>query len=272
MPTTLTEDGSTFPTDVTVPAAGDPVRAGPGSYLRAALQTLTNRSRWAYNLLTNGIPRVRVVSTIADMKAIVAPPNGSVAMQFGGSSPKLFIFVVYPSPPAQVTGFLYPADDGTGFWASEMYYLVTGSSGNLRLDPAVLSIQNRLFDVQHAADTSSTTASESPGSAFGPSITVNGVKTGDILLIDGQTQYEVNGSVGGGYIYIAINGSKVARSARFWSNNGMPDFSDLFTSLNYVATGDGNVTVQMWQMASSISSGNPHFNGNRTLRVMTVRP
>lgn len=121
MPANLTETND-FPSTITVPTAGDPVSAGPGSLLRGALQALTNRSRFLYELLTGGVRKLRFVESYAALKALTGMAKGSVAVVYIGNFPHLFCFLPSDSLPSQVTDMVYPADDETGFWMSERYW------------------------------------------------------------------------------------------------------------------------------------------------------
>lgn len=272
MPTTLT-DADNFVETITVPTAGDPVRAGASSPLRLALQGFSDRTRYLFNKITNGIPRIRVVSSVSALKALEEPLNGEVAIVFSGNYPRVFFFKVTGSPPSQIDNYLYPADDSSGFWASELWYITTGTGATLRMDPSVLAVPNRVFSLSGNTDDASPSidVTTSPGSLFGPSVTVNTLKAGDLVLIEGFARFDDNGGVGGGYVYIAVNGAKQELSRRWWSNN-IGSFQNMNPSLLYTVPSDGNYTFRMWQMASSVSSGNPTLKGPWTIRALVLRP
>lgn len=268
MPTNIT-DVDAFTDPVQVPTDGDPVESGPASYLRAGLQALSNRTRYAYNLLTNGVQRVRVVASTVALKALAAPPNGAVAVQFGGTSPKFFIFTVYPGPPAEIAGYLYPANDGTGFWASEMYYLTTGTGASLRIDPTVAPVPNRIVSVQSGSDTS-TVAISAVGAVFGPTLSV-AVNSGDLVMIDGHTNLNQNGAATAwfGTVYVSVNAVDQTDSQARW--DAVDVLRSISTRTLYTAAATGTLTVRLSYTASS-SSGTPNFSVMHYLRAMVIRP
>lgn len=269
MPTNIT-DVDAFTDPVQVPTDGDPVESGPASYLRAGLQALSNRTRYAYNLLTNGVQRVRVVASTVALKALAAPPNGAVAVQFGGTSPKFFIFTVYPGPPSEIAGYLYPADDGTGFWASEMYYLTTGTGASLRIDPTVAPVPNRIVSVQSGSDTS-TVAISAVGAVFGPTLSV-AVNSGDLVMIDGHTNINQNGASTDwkGTVYVSVNAVDQTDSQARW------DTVDVLRSVStrtlYTAGATGTLTVRLSYTSNSGTSGTANFSVMHYLRAMVIRP
>lgn len=268
MPTNLT-DVDAFTDPVQVPTDGDPVESGPASYLRAGLQALSNRTRYAYNLLTNGVQRVRVVASTSALKALATPPNGAVALYLAGASPKLFIFKVQASPPAEITGYLYPANDGTGFWATEMYFLTTGSGASLRMDPSILATPNRIVSVQSDNDTSTVPIGSS--GVFGPSLSV-AVNSGDLVMIDGHTNLNQNGAATDwrGTVYVSVDASNQTDSQARW------DTVDVLRSVStrtlYTAGAAGTLTVRLSYTANSGASGTPNFSVMHHLRAMVIRP
>jgi hypothetical protein len=133
MPTNLT-DTSAFTDPVQVPTAGDPVSAGPGTYLRNALQALANRTRYLYD----GVPRIRNVANTAALKAITGAVNGDVAILNGG---QIYLYKSGATVGTDLAGYRYDSGVSTGFWASPLYYITTGTP--LRLDVSVLAPPNR---------------------------------------------------------------------------------------------------------------------------------
>jgi len=80
--------------------------------------------RLEWPLYNDGVQVVRKVDSLIALKALVGMKNGHLAIYHNGNFPRLYHFVETGSPPSTITDFLYPADDSTGFWASELWWLV----------------------------------------------------------------------------------------------------------------------------------------------------
>lgn len=140
MPSNLTET-STWTSPFAVPTDGDPVDAGPASYLRAAWQTVANRTKYIKDFLDNGVPKLRYVTSPSAMKALTGMTDKEVCLVAGLG----LYFFRSGSPGSEVGGWTYPADDSSGYWYNVMIalYNVGGYSGtDPRLNTSTIRVAN----------------------------------------------------------------------------------------------------------------------------------
>lgn len=80
MPQDIT-DVDEFTSPCTAPADGDTRNA---TSVLTPLQKLANRTRWLYNKITNGVPRVQYFADLTSLKAVTGQVDGDVALALDG--------------------------------------------------------------------------------------------------------------------------------------------------------------------------------------------
>lgn len=205
MPTNLT-DVSAFTDPVQVPTAGDPVSSGPGSYLRTALQSLANRTRYLFD----GVPRIRNVANSGALKALAGAADGDVAILDGG---QLYFYTAGATVGTDLTGYRYDSVVTSGFWASPLYYITTGTP--LRQDVSVLPPPNRIvqdFETTSSSPSTQTWASGSTWRSTDATITLASLEVGDIVKVTSNLSWSVdtNTEVFDARIYVSAPGGAAA--------------------------------------------------------------
>lgn len=280
MPVNLTES-STFTTPVQVPDAGDPVSAGGGSYLRAALQALTNRSKFLSDILTStGITKIRKVTSTANLKAIAGPVEGDVAILATGGLPQFYTFRSVALAGSDIAGARYDSTTVAGYWVSPWLHIADLSGASPRLDVQTLPPPNRIvqsFEVVDNTPSSVTWASGSTWQGTDAQITLTGIEVGDIIELTGSLVWSVDTgtevvdvrlyrSDSGGAA--AITGSQVESLSAIGANKLHP----VFTAGRYVSGAAGSHTLTLQIRGDGGVPFNFSVHGYRTLRGRVIRP
>lgn len=270
MPTNLT-DSSAFTDPVQVPTAGDPVGAGPGSYLRTALQALANRTRYLYDAIaTNGITKIRKVTSTANLKAIAGAAEGDVAILATGNIPRMFCYHAGSLVGTDIAGFRYDSTATVGYWVSSLYYIASFTGGVLKLDVQTLPPPNRILEAVESTEVSATTNVTTGGDVFGPTLSL-AMEQDDIAIIDGHCTFAPQAADADGYVAISVSSGVQLASKRVWNcaNTGS---SPLCPGIVYTAASAATFTVQLYQQANTIVSGTPQIKGPRSVRALVIRP
>lgn len=272
MPVNLT-DVDAFTSPVEVPDAGDPASAASGSYLRGALQALANRTRNVYNVLTStGVPKIRKVTSTANLKAIATPVEGDVALLSTGSVPQIFIFRSTALAGTDISQARYDSTTVAGQWLAPWWWLVDASGATPRLDVNVLPPPNRIaiIDNEFAISPSATNATTG-GSVFGPTMSL-AVEAGDQVVIDAHTTLAMQSADAFGYVAIAVDGVDQPQSKRLWTANATGANLPLQMSLLLDVVSSATITIRLYQIITTLTSGTPQFIGPQTIRALVLRP
>jgi len=153
--------------------------------------------RLDWPLYNDGVQVVRQVASLAALKALTGMKNGHLAIYHNGNFPRLYHFVETGSPPSTVTDFAYPADDSTGFWASELWWLVDNAFtfGALTADDTTINGNLSVSTDAHVQGDATI-----DGAATATSLALNGaLDSGKKLSVTGNAKItgtlEVTGSV-----------------------------------------------------------------------------
>ena len=194
MPANIT-DVDAFTSPVQVPDAGDPVSAASGSYLRGALQALSNRTRYAYNKIVAGVPRIRYFDDLADLVNVTGQVEGDVAV-IDDTYLGLYIYVasatgaqVYPWS-MKPNGF---ADGDAGRWR-HMFYTFGVTSATLGDNKWLFNGPGRVVETMESVVTSpssNTYADSASWQDTGLSLTKTLV-IGDVISLAATTVWAVD--------------------------------------------------------------------------------
>lgn len=194
MPVNLT-DSSTFTTPVQVPDAGDPVGAGAGSYLRAALQAFANRTKYLYDLVTGGVKRIQYFSDIADLRDVTGMAAGDVAV-VNDTYLGLYIYDTGVSGAEVYPWFIKPTGvlDGTSGRWRHIFNTFGVNNATLGNNKWVFNGPGRVVEVLESVVTSPSSNTYSDSASWqdvGVSITKTLV-TGDLILLAATVAWAVD--------------------------------------------------------------------------------
>lgn len=268
MPVVL-EETSQFDASVTIPAPLEAASIASGSPLRGAFRTLTNRTRWLYDLL-QAVRRLQYATSAEDLKSIDHPAGGDVALLLGPGG-GLYTFAQVSSPPSDDTpGYIYVGTGGTtGVWllAIPALWSASGPGGALRYDDTFVPRPNRLVTVKSEINKTSSPVSITGTHQVGPFISFDELQEGDIVLVDGGCQFELNGNTGANSLCISING--VAEDDSFIS---MVSSGPVSTFLVFVVPATTAWTFQLQAATFAAFSPAAKVRPNYRLRAMVFRP
>lgn len=267
MPQNIT-DVSEFTSPIVAPADGDDRDA---SSVLGAFQALANRARLLYNILTvDGVTLFRLVQSTTDLKNLTSPANGQIALLYTGSTPRLFIFRGGTALGSDEAGFAYNSTTAVGFWATELYYLTTGSGSTLRMDAQTLAVPNRVvLAPTESAETTGETNATTGGSLFGPTVSLT-LAAGDLVLLDASCLFLDNGADATGRVSIAVDGTEINSTKQTWST--AVGTRNLHMSALYTASSAATYSIRMYQLATEINSGTPKLSFPKTVRALAIRP
>lgn len=191
MPANIT-DVDAFTSPVEVPDAGDPVSAASGSYLRGALQALSNRTRYAYNLLVAGVPRIRYFDDLADLINVTGMTDGAVAV-VNDTYLGLYIYDDSASGAQVYPWFIKPngvADGDPGRWR-HMFNTFGVTSATLGDNKWLFNGPGRVVEALESVVTSPSSSSYASSGSWqdiGLSITKT-LAIGDVVQLHGMTSW-----------------------------------------------------------------------------------
>jgi len=283
MPVNLTES-STFTTPVQVPDAGDPVSAGAGSFLRGALQALTNRTKFLGDILTStGITKVRTVASVGALKALAGPVSGDVVLLTSGI-PQLYIFRSVALAGSDLVGMRYDSTTVAGQWVSPWFFLADTSgsfSPDPRLDVQVLPPPYRTQNILEVVNSSPSTVSWTHSSNWrqlDAQLVNIPLSAGDYVLLNGSCTWSSNDAVDGEVdfrLYVSAPGGAAAIDGTLVENL-LPSAADKRQHMNlnghYRATDTGNHSFFMELRGIGAAPFDFFVYGNRTLRGIVIRP
>jgi len=155
MPQNIT-DVDAFTSPATSPADGDNRNA---SSVLTPFQTLANRTRFLYNILTStGVLKFRTVSGSVPLKALTGMADGDIAVISSVSTLGIYRFRLGSTLPADVARVGYNANDATGSWenvgVSSLIFLGGVSGTVVQWNPSSVAVPNRIVGVTTLAETS----------------------------------------------------------------------------------------------------------------------
>ena len=140
MPANVT-DSSTFTSPIVVPTDGDTRNAAS---VLTAFQGLANRTKYPYDFITNGVPKIRFASNATALKALTGMTDKEACLV-----PMVGLFFFRSGAAGSEVGtWLYPADDASGYWYNALVslYDVGGFSGtDPRLNTATIRVANSIL-------------------------------------------------------------------------------------------------------------------------------
>jgi hypothetical protein len=260
--------GATFTNPISIPSDGDQRNAAS---IEPAFEGLINNDEYMrLQLESSGVARIRREVSAAALKAVPTPVDGQVRALYLGPIPRLFFFRQGALFGADIPGLVYDSDGGAGYWASELYYLATGSGASLRLDNTILPPANRIVSAQESGEAAASTNASDPGGVFGPSLSL-ALTTGDLVLLEGHCTFAPQGADASGFVAIAVNGVDQTFSKRRWATSN-PGNMPMTPSVLYTAASTTTHTIRLYQHAETLTSGTPQFVGPRSLRALIIRP
>lgn len=276
MPYTI-EETSTWETNLEIPGPGDPVAVGAGSYMRAALQRIFNRTKYLRTRIdTGGVNAIRAVADVAELKALQSPVLGEVAILDGA---QFYFFKPGALVGSDLDGYRYDSTSATGYWANPLYYATTGAGAAMRLDVSVLPPPNRIVQLVDLVEGSPTTRSVDSANLWQDS----GFVTGNIpLAVGDKVSLRFTSSLSAGEAIdvkvrlsvtapsgsAGLDGSEVVVDALASSKRMAVATQGLFT-----ATEAGNHVFKV-QLYAPLSGGpyTAYLHAHRSLQGFVMRP
>lgn len=108
---------------VAVPLPNEPRTAAS---VRTPFQAITDCLKYLKDIVDGGVTRIRPLTSTADLKAVTGMTSGSVRVLQNSNFPRLWIFRAGLYPGADITNQLYRANDASGAWVSESFFLDGG--------------------------------------------------------------------------------------------------------------------------------------------------
>lgn len=273
MPTNLS-DVSTFTSPVAVPADGD---ARNAASVQTPFQALANRTKWLYDKITNGVPRVQFYSSTAALANVTGQVNGDVAI-VNGTYLGVYIYDTGVSGAdlspwfVKPTGFL---DGASGRWKHLFYSFGVNASAIYNENRWIIPPANHLPAAPSFATSNSGTVTMTGSyQDVGPSVTINSLLVGDVLVIDGDMGFDPNGSSNTATVGIKVSGEN---SDNVFSDSEVAIVATspayrVHTQLVCTLAAAGNKTIQMRARDSGIVSGANQIKPRYMLRAFVIRP
>lgn len=274
MPQDIT-DVDEFTSPCTAPADGDTRNA---TSVLTPLQKLANRTRWLYNKITNGVPRIKFYSDIADLRDLTGMVNGDVVVvndtylglyvyDTGVSGAEVYPWSIKP------TGVL---DGASGRWR-HIFNTFGVTSATLGSNKWIFNSPGRVVEALEAVVTSpssNTYADSASWQDVGLSLTKTLV-IGDIIQLAATTVWAVDttDSVSYRLRVEAPGGNSVLDGSQHEVNPIAANKKNLFHATGkWTAAEAGSHTFKLQILVQAGGSYNATLYAQRALSGLWIRP
>lgn len=260
MPDTYTP-AATWHSTITVPVGDDPRTA---SSVTNPLKDVADNAKLLKDTLDAGIKKFFEVEAIADLTAVATPANGDVALVSDVIALYRFVASDAGTPDNQ---WIVEGDGGN--WYRDQFDLRLtngGASGNqIRLDPSVLAVPNRLVSVTTVGSNGGSGTADTSGVVLWSSGEI-AVTTGDLVEISGFIEWFSTDGAQNITIKVLEDADVIANVALIRTGLYFP----VGFSVPRVATTTSAKQYHMHAVSSSATSAFSHGSARMTTKV--VRP
>lgn len=276
MPIVLPET-DVFDSDLDFPGPLDAGSVASGSPLHTFGSKVANRTRWLYNKITGGVPRIQFYTSTAALAAVTGQANGDVAI-VNSTYLGIYIYDTSNSGADLSPWFIKPSgflDATPGRWRHLFHSFGVNNSALIDENRWVIPGYNHLpVTPAYATSGSGTVTMTGAYQDVGPSLTINSLIAGDRLVIDGDFGFDDNGSSNTATVGIKVSGEN---SDNVFSDSEVSIVASqpayrARTQLVCTLAASGNKTIQMRARDSGIVSGANQIKPKYQLRALVIRP
>lgn len=260
MPDTYSPTG-TWSASIDLPLGEEPRTADS---VTGPLKKVADNVKYTKDILDAGIKKFFEVDTAADLTAITTPADGDVAMVAN----KIALYRFVASDATAVDGQWVVEGDGGNWHRDQKDLRLTngGASGNqIRLDPSVLAVPNRLVSVTTAGSNGGSGTADTSGVVLWSSGEI-AVTTGDLVEISGFIEWFSTDGAQNITIKVLEDAAVIANVALIRTGFYFP----VGFSVPRVATTTSAKQYHMHAVSSSATSAFSHGSARMTTKV--VRP